>query len=72
MGITAHVKYEKKALQAYHVGSLLKGRLSEEYKFGDHKSVIVSTIIPLPTVITPVPAPTVTALPPMWKTKPRS
>jgi hypothetical protein len=48
MGITAHVKYEKKALQAYHVGSLLKGRLSEEYKFGDHKSVIVSTIITTP------------------------
>lgn len=48
MGITAHVKYEKKALQAYHVGSLLKGRLSEEFKFGDHKSVIVSTIITTP------------------------
>ena len=48
MGITAHVDYSKKAMQAYKVGSLLAGRLSQEYKFGDFKSVIISSIITTP------------------------
>ena len=44
MGITAHVNYAKKALQAWKVGSLLPARLSQEYQFGDFKTVVVSSI----------------------------
>lgn len=44
MGITAHVNYAKKALQAWKVGSLLPARLSNEYQFGDYKTVVVSSI----------------------------
>lgn len=48
MSITAHVDYSKKALQGFKKGSLLGGRLSQDYKFGDTKSVIISTIITTP------------------------
>lgn len=44
MGITAHVNYAKKALQAWKVGSLLPARLSQEYQFGDFKTVVISSI----------------------------
>ena len=44
MGITAHVDYSKKALQAWKVGALLPSRLSNDYTFGDYKTVVISTI----------------------------
>ena len=44
MGITAHVNYSKKALQAWKVGALLPSRLSNDYTFGDFKTVVISTI----------------------------
>lgn len=44
MGITAHVNYSKKALQAWKVGSLLPSRLSNDYQFGDYKTVVISSI----------------------------
>ena len=44
MGITAHVNYSKKAMQAWKVGSLLPSRLSNDYEFGDFKTVVISTI----------------------------
>ena len=44
MGITVHVNYAKKALQAWKVGSLLPARLSQEYQFGDFKTVVISSI----------------------------
>ena len=44
MGITAHVDYSKKALQKWKVGSLLPSRLSNDYIFGDYKTVVISTI----------------------------
>lgn len=44
MGITAHVNYSKKALQAWMVGSLLPSRLSHDYQFGDYKTVVISSI----------------------------
>ena len=48
MGITAHVNYSNRALQAFKLGSLLAGRLSQDYRFGDFKSVVISTIITTP------------------------
>lgn len=44
MGITAHVNYSNKALQAWKVGSLLPSRLSNDYQFGDYKTVVISSI----------------------------
>lgn len=48
MGLTTFVNYSNKALQAYKVGALLPGRLSQEYKFNNHGSVTISTITTVP------------------------
>lgn len=48
MALTTFVNYSNKALQAYKVGALLPGRLSQEYKFNNHGSVTISTITTVP------------------------
>lgn len=48
MAINLHTRYAADIQKAFSIGSILQGRLNEKFKFVGAKTVVVSTIMPVP------------------------